>query len=653
MRQLFACLLLAVLIRPDSAAQSAQQPTEVFRGAVDLLTIDVSATDSRGRPVEDLQPDDFTVKVDGKSRQVTSAALISVDREKPVTQPGAPRPFVVSNESPEGSRRILIVVDQTLITPGALTPLLRTAAQFVDRLMPADYAAFIGLPEPGPRVDFTTDKALVHNAMQTISIGQPAKMQSNDFGMSLSEAFSITGPEAMQNKAPDTRPGPVMERVQQRSGGTRPQIYNAAMMMAAEARIEATISRRALESLLKDLALLEGHKTLLLFSAGLVNEDPTPLDDVARLAAAARTTINVIAVEPDRGERASETAPARSAGDRVLELAGLEGIADRTSGTLIRGIASGTGIFEQIERQLSAWYLVAVERQPGDAQRQRVEVSVKRGGVIVRSNRNLVSTKLATRDRPFEAILSDVLSSPFSIPGLPLRASTFIQRDRESERYWLRVAADVGLPGEAAGEFAVGYLLTTPGGRTVASAGARRTLTAGSGASNHLRSFDTAFAVAPGSYNLRLAVVDKAGRYGSVVSRVDVPAPAPGELTTSDLIVGNRPAAGGTLSPRVEPLVTTGELAAYLELYLPDVPADGLSVTLDIAEGEAAAPLVSRSLAIRAGNNRTYRVANGFLPVTVPAGRYVARAFVRRGDDVIKRLVRPVTIMRDQNTASR
>jgi hypothetical protein len=215
------------------------------------------------------------------------------------------------------------------------------------------------------------------------------------------------------------------------------------------------------------------------------------------------------------------------------------------------------------------------------------------------------------------------------------------------------VAADVGLPGEAAGEFAVGYVLTTPGGRTVASAGARRTLTAASGGSNRLLSFDTSFAVAPGTYNLRLAVVDKAGRHGSVVSRVDVPAPAPGQLTTSDLIVGNRPTAGGTLSPRVEPLVTTGELAAYLELYLPEAAADDLSVTLDIAEGEAAPPLASRSLALRAGNNRSYRVANGFLPVTIPTGRYVARAIVRRGNDVIKTLVRPVTIMRDQSAASR
>ena len=62
-----------------------------------------------------------------------------------------------------------------------LTPLLRTASQFVDRLAPSDYAAFIGFPEPGPRVDFTTDKAAVRKAMQAHHIGQPAKVSAERF----------------------------------------------------------------------------------------------------------------------------------------------------------------------------------------------------------------------------------------------------------------------------------------------------------------------------------------------------------------------------------------------------------------------------------------------------------------------------------------
>ena len=48
-------LLACPLVRAGTAAQNAQRPAEVFRGQVDLVTMDVSATDARGRRVEDLR----------------------------------------------------------------------------------------------------------------------------------------------------------------------------------------------------------------------------------------------------------------------------------------------------------------------------------------------------------------------------------------------------------------------------------------------------------------------------------------------------------------------------------------------------------------------------------------------------------------------
>ena len=100
---------------------------------------------------------------------------------------------------------------QTLIAPGTLTPLLRTASQFVDRRAPADYAAFIGFPEPGPRVDFTRDKTAVRKAMQTISIGQASSILTGRFDISLYEAFAITGPERAQDADRDKPPGPLSD----------------------------------------------------------------------------------------------------------------------------------------------------------------------------------------------------------------------------------------------------------------------------------------------------------------------------------------------------------------------------------------------------------------------------------------------------------
>src|SRR5215208_4786258 len=213
MRQLLVFAAVAALTGAGYAAQDSQ--SQRFRAGVDLITVDVAAVDSKGRPVEDLKPGDFVVKIDGKPRSVVSAELIRVDRGQPAKAVRPTDAMISMNAAPENARRIVLAVDQTLITPGLLAPLLRTASQFVDRLAPSDYAAFIGFPEPGPRVDFTTDKPAIRRAMHGLNIGQPAKAFPNIFNISLFEALTITGAESIQDRNIQlgSQPGPVMANV--------------------------------------------------------------------------------------------------------------------------------------------------------------------------------------------------------------------------------------------------------------------------------------------------------------------------------------------------------------------------------------------------------------------------------------------------------
>ena len=693
MRQLFAC---ASLISALVVLGHAQDVPERFRAGVDLITIDVSAVDARGRPVEDLKPGDFVVKVDGKPRPTVSAELIKVEQGKPAS--ARPSELITTNDVPQNARRVVVAVDQTLITPGSTVPLQRTASEFVGRLAPDDYAAFVAFPEPGPRVDFTTDKGRVRKATESI-VGQPARRGGLQFNIALWEAFTLTDAErpAASSLPPIPPPGgtiedqrrailvlmepPTMRRVFERgcesysfddltleSGALsfqesleivkrcRGLIYQEALMIALDARTQATIALRSLEALLRDLAQLDGPKTMVLFSAGLVNDNPTLLDEALHLAAAARTTIHVIAVEPERDQEVRDLPsgqPKMSLVDRSFELTGLEIIADGTNGTLSRPVASGAGVFDRLERELSAWYLVAVERQQGDPDTQRVEVEIKRRDVTLRSNRNAVSINASAR-RSLDAQLNDVLSSPFAIPGLPLRVSTFAQRDADPAKYRLRVAADIGQPGEPAGEFAIGYVLTDERGRVITTAGSRRTLSPAASGGKQALLYDTSLAVAPGRYLLRFGAVEAGGRRGARVRRLELPALVEGQIQTRDLIVGNLPAEGETLSARVEPQVTTSELAGYLELYLPDVADSGVTVTLEIAEGDSSSALAAQALTLRPGDTPSSRVASGFVAAgTMTPGRYVARATVRRGDETVKTLTRPITIVRDAAVVSR
>jgi VWFA-related protein len=659
-------LVFAAVVAALTGAAAQDSRPQRFRAGVDLITVHVAAVDARGRPVEDLRPGDFVVKVDGKPRSVVSAELIKVDPSQPAST--VRDALISTNAAAENARRVVVAVDQTLITPGMVAPLLRTASQFVDRLAPSDYAAFIGFPEPGPRVDFTTDKSVVRKAMQTLNIGQPAKAFPNIFNISLFEALAITTGESIQNKSIGTGspPGPTMARVLTRieeAGltdlcppppiGCPGGVYRDSANIASDAWHDGAISLHALEELLKDLVPLEGPKSMVIISAGMVNEDPGALEGVKRLAAAARTTINVIAVDRDRDQLIGQLAP-RSQDtlmDRSFELQGLETIADVTNGTLFRGVASGAGIFQRLEAELSARYLVAVERQPGDPESQRIEVDVKRRGVNVTSNKTVITGTLDTR-RPVAELLSDALSSPFALAGIPLRVATFAQHDSSGDNYRLHLAAQIGEPGTPAGEFALGYVLTNEAGRVLTSSGSQRTLSPAASGRNQTLQYDTSLSVAPGTYALRFAVVDKSGRRGTVVHRLELPKFETAEVSTGDLIVGNLPAEGEALSPQVEPQVTTSELAGYLELYLGQ-NVGGVSVSLEIAEGASSPALATGAMALGPGETPTSTKATGFVATTMSPGRYLARAVVRRNGVTLKTLLRPITIVRDPTVVTR
>jgi VWFA-related protein len=685
MRQLLQSVtVVAVLAAAGHAAQEPQR----FRGGVDLITVDVSAVDSRGRPIEDLKAGDFVVKVDGKPRPIVSAELIKVERDKPAAPATPANALISSNDMSRNARRIIVAVDQTLIAPGMIAPLQRSAAQFVDRLRPDDYAAFVAFPEPGPRVDFTTDKARVRKAMEGI-VGQPQQQTLvTEFNISLSEALIVTGAESTQDSSDPPDPanirqllsGPTMRRILLRGCpgrvtgltadevrqmedtgmGTPEQVeelrwcrrgaYSESLRIATDARVSGDISLRALERLLRDLIPLEGPKSMIVFSAGLVNDNPLLLEDLGRLAAEARTTINVIAVDRQREQDVATRGATTGLLDRSHEMQGLELVADNTGGTLFKGVASGAGIFEELEAQLSAWYLVAVARQPGDPERQRIEVEVKRRGVAVRSNRNSV-TASAARPMTIDANLSDALSSPFALPGISLRVATFTQRDAEPGKYRVRIAAQVGQPGQPATEFGLGYAIADEKGKVLTTAGSRRTLSPLPDTKDQPLPYESAFTIEPGSYALRFAVVNADGRRGAVVHRLELPKLDEKELGSSDLIVGNLPAEGEVLHPNVEPAITSGELAGYLEVYLNQTDRERVTVTLEIAEGEATPALAQETLKLRPGDQPTWEVATGVVEANMTPGRYLARATIRQDGVVVRTVSRPISIVRDPRLA--
>ena len=635
------------------AVASVTASSQVFRGGVDVISVDVTVVDRDGRPVEDLKPGDFTAKIDGQPRRVVSAALQKPNTTARGTVLSTER-FFSTNLAPVASRKVMFAVDQLQLRPGALTPLLGAAHRFLDDLTPYDLAALVAFPPPGPNVQFTTDKGRVRDALR-MELGTAAAAQpwALDFHVSVSEAVRISDREMTTDGGV---PGPETARVLEREGcppdilppdSCVARIKNQATVTAQAARSEGRLAISQLESLLDQLALVDGPKTLVLVSAGMFAEDANALRELVRRAALARTTIHVVVAEPrvasaDGGDQGPRN---MTLYDRQYELEGLQEAAAGTGGGFYRPGGDGAGVFKRIASEISASYVLGVEARPDDRTRERVAVEVKRKGVTVRASASLAAA-LPRAPRPVNQALSDVLSSPAAIAGIPLRVAPFVSRDPATGKPRVTVTAEIGQPAAPATDYGVGFVLAAADGRIAARAGSAKTLTAT--ASEPARD-DGTVVVDPGAYTLRFGVVDKEGRRGSVVRELHVAPPSDTATSLSDLFVG-RLVDAASMRPAVEPHVEAGAVALYVEVY---PPADGgrdVRVVFEIGEGEETPALVTLPADMGPGPREPWRIARGKIETLLAPGRYVARARVQRAGATTAMVARPFVL--DPSTAA-
>ena len=209
-----------------------------------------------------------------------------------------------------------------------------------------------------------------------------------------------------------------------------------------------------LRLLLRELATVEGHKSLVLLTEGLAVDDQNEIASIAALAGAARTSINVLVLDLHRGDiTITATSPTEQA-DRRLQMMGLESLAVASLGSLFYISGTGEPIFERLSSEISAYYLLGVEERPSDSEgeRHRIDVEVHRRGVTIRSRQAFVlsSAQQVKKSASPGDRLRDTLSSPFPVSGLPLRVTTFAHQDPAS-KVRLTIAAQVGQPGAAEG----------------------------------------------------------------------------------------------------------------------------------------------------------------------------------------------------------
>jgi len=626
---------------------AAQGPT--FRSGVDLISVDVGVVDGRGNPVADLGAAEFSVKIDGEVRRVVSAELVKVDLEaaKKVVADKS-ETFYTSNLTPPNGRQIVIAVDQMHIRPGSIRPIMAAASRFLDKLSPLDQVAFIVFPEPGPRVNFTSDKLRLRLAMQGL-IGQHPRAITGSHNIGVTEALSITNRRDQLVLATvairECHGSDPMQRAQ-----CERDIVTEAGEITRRLREETEESVAGLSLILRQLTTVDGHKSLILLSEGLALDDQNELRRLVSMAGAARTSINVMALDLQRGDVTVGESPPTETADRRIQMQGLEGLASMSMGSLFYIAGTGDPIFERLSSEISAYYLLGVEQRPKDREgdRHRIDVDVRRRGVSIRSRQAFVMSPTAGAAKSPNDSLRDALLSPFAVSGLPLRVTTFAHHDPASDKVRLLVSAQVGQPGAPKGDFTVGYLLITDDNRIAGNYLEKRTLEPPGTSGNEPLDFLGGVVVEPGIYTLRFGVVDASGRRGSVVREVNAWKMAGETLALGDLIVGSTPEAGQGLRAGVEPHVTTDMLATHMELYSTSAATfEKAEVTIDVVEDADAPAIAGVSAQLREASRPTWRTAVGLVSIrALPPGRYVARARITRDGKAVGVLIRPFIIDR-------
>ena len=624
-----------------------QQPT--FRTGVDVITVDVGAVDSRGQPVTDLHAPEFTVKIDGQVRRVVSADLVKYDytpdngitRRPPPKQQEFETLYTTNIRQAEG-RMIMIAVDQMNIRPGAARPILESAARFLDRLNPADRVAFVSYPEPGVVVDFTSDRQRLRLAMQKVIGTQSRFVGRRNIG--LVEAIDIA------QKGDDRRMQEVTNRecrglLDMALEQCMRDIVDESNSILWTTRRDTEASLRGLRQWLQHLGETEGQKTIIMLSEGLVTDSPSDLEDVVRTAMRGRVAVNVLLMDVPRSDATQGPLPPTFTEDRELEIRGLNDLASLSRGSIFQVVGTADRAFERLASEISAYYLLSVEQSPSDrdGRNHRIDVSVQRRGVTLRSRQAFVLDPTGGRKKPEDSLV-DSLRSPLAVAGVPLRLTTFIYQDPKANgKVRVVMAADVGQAGTPAGQYTMGFIVVDDQGKVVASRSEKLKLEPLEGRANASLSYLDSVTVDPGVYEVRLAAVDAEGRHGSVIRDVNAWKMAGEEFTYADLVVNHAATASAGLRPDVEPHVDADGVAAYMELYAASEETfKDVKVSFEIADEDNAPALLTMPVDLRPGAQNTWRNALGFIGAEpLPAGRYVARARIMKGERLAGVLVRP------------
>jgi VWFA-related protein len=670
----------------------AQAPPK-FRSGVELVMIDVGVVDRQGQPLRGLGAADFTVTVAGQPRRVVSAEFVDVGGTRTDVRADAEPALLSTNEGAGAGRLFVFIVDQPTLEPGNVRHVARAASSFLSGLSFADRSSLLIMPS-GPNVGFTWAHSRVRDALQRVmgqanptnpwefgSLSDARDIANRNMialrtigqrecgagGLSASGGgFDPVGPSGGgSGTGTQTGSGPTSQPAgggttqgggqtggsgntptgggQTTGGGSTPPRSTGGgglgadsclrdIQMRAEwawrgAQMTSLASLSALRQTLATLEQVQGDKTVILISGGW------PLDDreqnslistVASEAAAARATFFTLYVPTSTSSASRRTISTTPANDQWIQLWPLETLASMTGGGSFRIDVGAEGAFERLGRELSGYYRIGVEKDQADldGKSRRMKVQVARNAVTVRA-RDIFDTRTYA-DRDWAGRLNSALDAPIPATAIPLRVTSYLAANPEDSTKLKLVLAGEASRLEAGGATVQVVVRDLEGKKLLAGEQPIGEPT-GDGLS-----FSSHVPISPGNYIVRVAVIDGAGRVGSVDHRVEVKSTEIGTLNATGPVLVRVP-RGQKEQPHLalRDVRQDERLALQIELEGERSGFEGTDVVFEISSSPDGPSLVQAAGEMSPGSRSGLMLAQAVTDIRLlPPGNYFAKAKV-------------------------
>src|SRR5882724_622613 len=589
------CCALTRTAAPDLCAQSKPNPVQdqgdVVRVFNELVQTDVMVFDKQGHVVNGLKREDFLLKIDGKERPIDFFERVTAgsneESQLAAARGTSPMPTATPRKGPvplDRGRTVFFYVDDLHLDLNGLTATKKLLKRFLDDEMGQndEVAITSASGQIGFLQQLTDNKRVLAAAFERIQL-RPYNVRDMDrppmseYQAILIEDNDIDVLEYFIDETLRLNPGLMRD--------TASSIVHSRARVILQVASHITVGTLAgLESLIRGANKLPGRKLVFFLSGGFLldyrNSDSK--DRLQRIMSAAARNGVVIYSMDARGLVASLTDAssesnfdpsgrlARSTmGELTASQDGMHALARDTGGRAIFNTNDLKPGLAGALKETSFYYLLAwkPDRQAGTTRRfRRIEVSVpSRSELVVRVRRGFfdiepeppVTTKKP--DTPpatnpaIDKQIQEALGAPYPDRRLPISLTlSYLQTPDEGAR----LSASMEVPAEfltfAADKGTYQAVLTVLGaffddrgrhGQTFtghinvntpaeeAAKGYKRDLT-----------YTYPIRVQPGIYQVRVAAKDeRSGLVGSAQQWIEIPDLSKGKLSTSSLLLGERP----------------------------------------------------------------------------------------------------------------